>query len=144
MAFILRGWRPHIKKKPWAFELMLPQGMFLSYFSFGWISNLERIFPLRKHWQCGLSAVLDENLHYSFPATWQVDSQHPNRTWTRRSSPLPTAMLVWYGEQPLGVTPLAILQCSGANPAPTDGNVDIWDLINHKLVSGHLWLLSAL
>ena len=37
----------------------------------------------------------------------QVASQHLDDMWTRRSSPLPTAMLVWYGEQPWGITPLA-------------------------------------
>ena len=37
----------------------------------------------------------------------QVASQHLDGTWTRRPSPLPTAMLVWYGEQPRGITPLA-------------------------------------
>ena len=37
----------------------------------------------------------------------QVASQHLDGTWTRRPSPLPIAMLVWYGEQPRGITPLA-------------------------------------
>ena len=37
----------------------------------------------------------------------QVASQHLDGTWTRRPSPLPTAILVWYGEQPRGITPLA-------------------------------------
>ena len=37
----------------------------------------------------------------------QVASQHLDGAWTRRPSPLPTAMLVWYGEQPRGITPLA-------------------------------------
>ena len=37
----------------------------------------------------------------------QVASQHLDDMWTRRPSPLPTAMLVWYGEQPWGITPLA-------------------------------------
>ena len=37
----------------------------------------------------------------------QVTSQHLDGTWTRRPSPLPTAMLVWYGERPRGITPLA-------------------------------------
>ena len=37
----------------------------------------------------------------------QVASQHLDDTWTRHRSPLLTAMLVWYGEQPWGITPLA-------------------------------------
>ena len=37
----------------------------------------------------------------------QVAFQHLDGTWTRRPSPLPTAMLLWYGEQPRGITPLA-------------------------------------
>ena len=37
----------------------------------------------------------------------QVASQHLDGTWTRRPSPLPTAMIVWYGKQPRGITPLA-------------------------------------
>ena len=37
----------------------------------------------------------------------QVASQHLDGAWTRQPSPLPTAMLVWYGEQPLGITPLS-------------------------------------
>ena len=36
-----------------------------------------------------------------------VASQHLDGMWTRRPSPLPTVMLVWYGEQPQGITPLA-------------------------------------
>ena len=38
----------------------------------------------------------------------QVASQHLDGTRTRRPTPLPTAMLVWYGEQPKGITPLAV------------------------------------
>ena len=38
-------------------------------------------------------------LCHLFPAT--------SGTWTRHPSPLSTAMLVWYGEQPCGITPLA-------------------------------------
>ena len=37
----------------------------------------------------------------------QVASMHLDGTWTRRPTPLPTAMLVWYGEQPQGISPLA-------------------------------------
>ena len=37
----------------------------------------------------------------------QVASQHLYGTSTRRPRPLPTAMLVWYGEQPRGITPFA-------------------------------------
>ena len=37
----------------------------------------------------------------------QVASQYLDGEWTRRPSPLPTAMVVWYGEQPLGITPLS-------------------------------------
>ena len=41
------------------------------------------------------------------------NSQHLDGTWTRRPSPLPTAMLVSYGEQPQGITPL---QSPGGEP----------------------------
>ena len=37
----------------------------------------------------------------------QVASQHLDGAWTRHPSPLATAMLVWYGEHPRGITPLA-------------------------------------
>ena len=37
----------------------------------------------------------------------QVASWHLDGTWTRRPSPLSTAILVWYGEQPRGKTPRA-------------------------------------
>ena len=40
---------------------------------------------------------------YSQP---QVDSQHLDGTWTRVPSPMATAILVWYGEQRRGITPL--------------------------------------
>ena len=46
----------------------------------------------------------------------QVASQHLDGTWTRRPSPLPTAMLVWYGEQPWGITPCRV---PGVNPGPS-------------------------
>ena len=47
----------------------------------------------------------------------QVASQHLDGTWTRRPSPLPTAMRAWYGEQPQGNnTPCRV---PGANPGPS-------------------------
>ena len=94
MAFILRGWQPHIDERPEAFELMLLP----CQVPFEWISNLDGIFALRKLWQHGLSASWDENLRYLFTATSQVASQYLDNTWTGRPGPLHSAMLVWYRE----------------------------------------------
>ena len=58
-----------------------------------------------RHWECdcdrGNGCQRCADVARRRIASWVDD------TWTRHRSPLPTAMLVWYGEQPWGITPLA-------------------------------------
>ena len=65
--------------------------------------DLEPTFA--RHWECvcdrGNGCQRCADVARRRIASWVDD------TWTRHRSPLPTAMLVWYGEQPWGITPLA-------------------------------------
>ena len=80
-----------INASPWEYSLFSFQ---LSEFRI-----CKEFSPGGNHGSCGLSAASDENLHYSFPATWQMTTHHPDGTWMK----FPTGVVWWAAR---GITPI--------------------------------------
>ena len=106
MAFVLRGWQPHIEERPEAFDFnAFPRERSLVKFHLSEFRIWKAFWPWGNRGSVACQ-LLRMKTSTTFPQP-QVASQHLDGAWTRRLSPLPTAMLVWYGEQPQGITPLA-------------------------------------
>ena len=90
MTFIFCGRHPHIEERPMAFDLMPHHGS-VPLLSYTWVNVEFGVFAFRK-------------------AVWPVSCfgwKHLLLTPSGRPSPLPIALLVWYGEQKWEITPLA-------------------------------------
>ena len=117
MTFILHGRQSHIEERPEAFELTLRHGNG-PYLSFNWVNVSQhpggRLNIKMSSYQYRDSHVNDKTVSPTvLSLTWEspylgktvfILRRGPDSTWTRRPSPLPTAMLVWNGVQPGGLT----------------------------------------